>query len=150
MVETKFNKLGVETKFNKLGVETRFATLDRYPTVPNPTTDDRRRVISISCVSLKYRLENGMIDEVKDLINEGIRHERLQFLGLEYQYISKYLLNEMSYDEMFLKLETSIHQYAKRQMTWFRKMEREGNQIHWLDATKPMEENLISIKLLLE
>ena len=106
----------------------------------------RRNKISIR---LKHRLENGMIDEVKDLINEGISHERLQFLGLEYQYISKYLLNEMSYDEMFLKLETSIHQYAKRQMTWFRKMERERNQIHWLDATKPMEENLIAIKLLI-
>ena len=90
-----------------------------------------------------------MIDEVKDLINEGISHERLQFLGLEYQYISKYLSNEMSYNEMFLKLETSIHQYAKRQLTWFRKMEREGNQIHWLDATKPMEESLIAIKLLI-
>lgn len=105
----------------------------------------RRNKISIR---LKYRLENGMIDEVKDLINEGISHERLQFLGLEYQYISKYLSNEMSYNDMFLKLETSIHQYAKRQMTWFRKMEREGNQIHWLDATKPMEESLIAIKLL--
>lgn len=106
----------------------------------------RRNKISIR---LKYRLENGMIDEVKDLINEGISHERLQFLGLEYQCISKYLLNEMSYDAMFLKLETSIHQYAKRQMTWFRKMEREGNQIHWLDATKTTEENLIAIKLLI-
>ncbi|MCF8428701.1 MAG: tRNA (adenosine(37)-N6)-dimethylallyltransferase MiaA [Bacteroidia bacterium] len=106
----------------------------------------RRNKISIR---LKHRLENGMIDEVKDLINEGISHERLQFLGLEYQYISKYLLNEMSYDEMLLKLETSIHQYAKRQMTWFRKMEREGNQIHWLDATKPIQENLKAIKLLI-
>ena len=106
----------------------------------------RRNKISIR---LKNRLENGMIDEVKDLINEGISHERLQFLGLEYQYVSKYLSNEMSYNEMFLKLETSIHQYAKRQMTWFRKMEREGNQIHWLDATKPLEENLKIIKLLI-
>jgi len=108
--------------------------------------EERRNKISIR---LKHRLENGMIDEVKDLINEGISHERLQFLGLEYQYISKYLLNEMSYDAMFLKLETSIHQYAKRQMTWFRKMEREGNQIQWLDATKSIEENLNAIKLLI-
>lgn len=105
----------------------------------------RRNKISIR---LKNRLENRMIDEVKDLINEGISHERLQFLGLEYQYISKYLSNEMSYDEMFLKLETSINQYAKRQMTWFRKMEREGNQIHWLDATKSVDENLKVIKSL--
>jgi tRNA dimethylallyltransferase len=106
----------------------------------------RRNKISIR---LKHRLENGMINEVNDLINEGISHERLQFLGLEYQYVSKYLLNEMSYDEMLLKLETSIHQYAKRQMTWFRKMEREGNQIHWLDATKPLDENLKVIKSLI-
>ena len=98
---------------------------------------------------LKHRLENGMIDEVNDLINEGISHERLQFLGLEYQYISKYLLNEMSYDAMFLKLETAIHQYAKRQMTWFRKMEREGNKILWLDATKSIQENLVVIKSLI-
>lgn len=106
----------------------------------------RRNKISIR---LKQRLENGMIDEVKDLINEGISHERLQFLGLEYQYISKYLLNEMSYDELFLKLEISIHQYAKRQMTWFRKMEREGNKIQWLDATKSIQENLVVIKSLI-
>ena len=105
----------------------------------------RRNKISIR---LKHRLENGMINEVIDLLNEGISHERLQFLGLEYQYISKYLLSEMNYDEMFLKLEISIHQYAKRQMTWFRKMEREGNHIHWINATKPIDENIKVIKSL--
>ena len=99
----------------------------------------RRNKISIR---LKHRLENGMINEVIDLLNEGISHERLQFLGLEYQYISKYLLNEMNYDEMFLKLEISIHQYAKRQMTWFRKMEKEGIKINWLNATLSVNENL--------
>jgi tRNA dimethylallyltransferase len=83
-----------------------------------------------------------MIDEVKTLLNEGIGHERLQFLGLEYKYISYYLLNEITYDEMFLKLETSIHQYAKRQMTWFRKMEKEGIKINWLNATLSVNENL--------
>jgi tRNA dimethylallyltransferase len=102
-------------------------------------TELRRNKIS---VRLKYRLENGMIEEVQQLLQTGISHERLQFLGLEYQYISKYLLNEISFDEMFLKLETAIHQYAKRQMTWFRKMEREQKKIHWLDATKPMDDIL--------
>ncbi len=102
-------------------------------------TELRRNKIS---VRLKYRLENGMIEEVQQLLQAGISHERLQFLGLEYQYISKYLLNEISFDEMFLKLETAIHQYAKRQMTWFRKMEREQKKIHWLDATKPMDDIL--------
>jgi tRNA dimethylallyltransferase len=102
-------------------------------------TELRRNKIT---ARLKYRLENGMIEEVQQLLQSGISHERLQFLGLEYQYISKYLLNEISFDEMFLKLETAIHQYAKRQMTWFRKMEREQKKIHWLDATKPMDDIL--------
>lgn len=102
-------------------------------------TELRRNKIT---ARLKHRLENGMIEEVQQLLQTGISHERLQFLGLEYQYISKYLLNEISFDEMFLKLETAIHQYAKRQMTWFRKMEREQKKIHWLDATKDVEENL--------
>ena len=131
---------------NNDSLKTNFVDLKPIVFALDLPKEERRNKISIR---LKHRLENGMIDEVKDLINEGLSHERLQFLGLEYQYISKYLLNEMSYDAMFLKLETSIHQYAKRQMTWFRKMEREGNQIHWLDATKPMEESLIAIKLLI-
>ncbi len=103
----------------------------------------RRNKIS---VRLKQRLENGMMEEVKALLETGISHERLQFLGLEYQYISKYLLQELSYHEMFVKLETAIHQYAKRQMTWFRKMEREGFTIHWLDATAAINENIALIK----
>ncbi|MBJ7427693.1 MAG: tRNA (adenosine(37)-N6)-dimethylallyltransferase MiaA [Bacteroidia bacterium] len=102
-------------------------------------TELRRNKIT---ARLKHRLENGMIEEVQQLLQAGISHERLQFLGLEYQYISTYLLNEISFDEMFLKLETAIHQYAKRQMTWFRKMEREQKKIHWLDATKPMDDIL--------
>lgn len=102
-------------------------------------TELRRNKIT---ARLKYRLENGMIEEVQQLLQTGISHERLQFLGLEYQYISKYLLSEISFDEMFLKLETAIHQYAKRQMTWFRKMEREQKKIHWLDATKSMDDIL--------
>lgn len=103
----------------------------------------RRNKIS---VRLKHRLENGMIEEVKALLQKGISHERLQFLGLEYQYVSKYLLEEISYDDMFVKLETAIHQYAKRQMTWFRKMEREGFTIHWLDATTAIDKNIAIIK----
>ncbi len=105
----------------------------------NLPVEERRNKIS---KRLKNRFDNGMIDEVKTLLNEGIGHERLQFLGLEYKYISYYLLNEITYDEMFLKLETSIHQYAKRQMTWFRKMEKEGIKINWLNATLSVNENL--------
>jgi tRNA dimethylallyltransferase len=131
---------------NNNSPKTNFVDLNPIIFALDLSKEERRNKISIR---LKHRLENGMIDEVHDLINEGISHERLQFLGLEYLYVSKYLLNEMSYDDMFLKLETSIHQYAKRQMTWFRKMEREGKPIHWLDATKTIQENINAIKLLI-
>ncbi|MEW6702110.1 MAG: tRNA (adenosine(37)-N6)-dimethylallyltransferase MiaA [Bacteroidota bacterium] len=83
---------------------------------------------------LKNRLQSGMIDEVKRLINEGITFERLELLGLEYKYVGKYLKDEMSYDAMFQKLNREIHGFAKRQMTWFRKMEREGIEINWIDG----------------
>lgn len=83
---------------------------------------------------LKLRLENGMIEEVKELLTSGITPQKLDYFGLEYRYISKYLLNEITYNEMFYKLNISIHQFAKRQITWFRKMEREGIKIFWLDG----------------
>ena len=83
---------------------------------------------------LKKRLEAGMIDEVKKLINSGISYERLFSFGLEYKSISLYLKGEMNYNDMYLKLNTAIHNFAKRQMTWFRKMEREGVKINWIEG----------------
>lgn len=82
---------------------------------------------------LKKRLEEGMIDEVKKLIENGITHTRLQQFGLEYKYISKFLINEINYNDMFQKLNSAINAFAKKQMTWFRKMEREGVVINWID-----------------
>jgi tRNA dimethylallyltransferase len=83
---------------------------------------------------LKKRLNEGMIDEVKHLLNSGITFERLASFGLEYKFVSMYLQNKLSFDEMFQKLNTAIHQFSKRQMTWFRKMEREGVKIEWLNG----------------
>ena len=83
---------------------------------------------------LKKRLNEGMIDEIKNLIASGISFERLYSFGLEYKFIGLYLKGELSYDDMFKKLNTAIHGFAKRQMTWFRKMEREGVMINWLDG----------------
>lgn len=83
---------------------------------------------------LKDRLHNGMIDEVERLIKEGITFERLDLFGLEYKYVGKYLKGELNYDGMFQKLNSAIHKFAKRQMTWFRKMEREGIEIHWING----------------
>ncbi|MEW6652992.1 MAG: tRNA (adenosine(37)-N6)-dimethylallyltransferase MiaA [Bacteroidota bacterium] len=96
---------------------------------------------------LKERLKNGMIEEVKRLILEGITYARLEQLGLEYKYAAKFLKNELSYQQMFERLNTAIHQFAKRQMTWFRKMEREGIEINWIDgANYEQAEKLITEK----
>ena len=101
---------------------------------------------------LKQRLEEGMVEEVRGLLAEGIDPESLIYYGLEYKFLTQYAIGELSYEEMFRQLETAIHQFAKRQMTWFRGMERRGFTIHWLDATLPMEEkteriiNLINAK----
>jgi len=83
---------------------------------------------------LKKRLDEGMVDEVKRLLESGITFERLASFGLEYKFISMLLQGKLSFDEMFQKLNTAIHQFAKRQMTWFRKMEREGVKIEWLNG----------------
>ena len=91
---------------------------------------------------LKQRLDEGMVEEVRGLLAEGISAESLIYYGLEYKFLTQYVIGELTYEEMFHQLETAIHQFAKRQMTWFRGMERRGFVIHWLDATLPMEEKV--------
>jgi tRNA dimethylallyltransferase len=95
-----------------------------------PREEIRKRITD----RLIKRLNEGMIDEVKQLLQSGISHERLESFGLEYKFISRHLSGKLSYDEMFQKLNTAIHQFSKRQMTWFRKMEREGIKIDWLNG----------------
>lgn len=94
---------------------------------------------------LKARLEGGMVDEVRSLLNEGIPAEDLIYYGLEYKFVTEYVTGQTTYDEMFQRLEIAIHQFAKRQMTWFRGMERRGFTIHWIDALLPMEEKVKAI-----
>ena len=94
---------------------------------------------------LKARLEEGMIDEVRGLLDSGIPADDLIYYGLEYQFVTEHLIGRLSYDEMFRRLEIAIHQFAKRQMTWFRGMERRGFTIHWVDATLPMDEKVAQI-----
>ena len=94
---------------------------------------------------LKARLDEGMIDEVKRLLDEGIPADDLIYYGLEYKFVTEYLIGKCTYDEMFTRLEIAIHQFAKRQMTWFRGMERRGFKINWIDATLPMEEKVAQI-----
>lgn len=99
---------------------------------------------------LKQRLNEGMLDEVKGLLNSGLTPAQLTYYGLEYKYLTLHLTGELTYDDMFCGLETAIHQFAKRQMTWFRGMERKGTVIHWIDGYQPLEEKLERIKYLLE
>jgi tRNA dimethylallyltransferase len=91
---------------------------------------------------LEARLKEGMVDEVEALLAQGISAEKLDYYGLEYRYVSKYLLNELSYEDMFKMLNTAIHQFAKRQMTYFRGMERRGIPIYWLRGELGMEEKI--------
>ncbi|MDD7251342.1 MAG: tRNA (adenosine(37)-N6)-dimethylallyltransferase MiaA [Prevotellaceae bacterium] len=104
--------------------------------------EERRRRIT---ARLRERLEKGMVDEIRCLLDQGVSAESLIYYGLEYKYITEYVIGQMSYEEMFCQLEIAIHQFAKRQMTWFRGMERRGVTIHWIDGLLPMEEKVNQI-----
>ena len=86
-----------------------------------------------------------MLDEVRGLLNSGIKPEDLIYYGLEYKFLTRHIIGEISYDQMVHDLEIAIHQFAKRQMTWFRGMERRGITIHWIDGTLPMEDKVRQI-----
>lgn len=91
---------------------------------------------------LELRLAQGMIEEVKALLDSGLSFQTLDYYGLEYRYISQYLLGQISYQQMFQLLNTAIHQFAKRQMTWFRKMQKDGLRIHWIDGSLGLEDKI--------
>ncbi len=109
--------------------------------------DTRRRKIS---ERLKKRLDAGMVEEVSGLINRGVSPDTLQYYGLEYKFITQYILGELSYSEMFTKLETAIHQFSKRQLTWFRKMEKDGHKIYKIDGFLSEDKKIEQIKTLLD
>jgi len=95
---------------------------------------------------LKERLENGMIEEIQLLIDEGVNVNQLIRYGLEYKFVTQYLLKEINYQTLFDRLNIAIHQFSKRQMTWFRKMEREGFLIHWIDISLSEQEKMDLIR----
>lgn len=98
---------------------------------------------------LKARLEEGMCDEICSLIDGGVNPDDLIYYGLEYKFVTEYVVGKTSYEEMFRQLEIAIHQFAKRQMTWFRGMERRGYAIHWIDAAQSMDEKVEAIMSLM-
>lgn len=101
--------------------------------------ETRRRRISDR---LEARLHEGMIDEVKGLLAEGVSAESLMYYGLEYKFVTEYVTGKTTYNDMLIRLEIAIHQFAKRQMTWFRGMERRGIHINWIDASLPMDDKV--------
>ena len=130
------------------------ALLQGYQSTPIPSIifgikGDRDEVRRRITARLKERLETGMIEEVQELINEGVSTEQLYKYGLEYRFVMLYLTQHLDYNTMFQKLNTAIHQFSKRQMTWFRKMERAGFVIHWLDLAWSEEEKMEAIILTL-
>ena len=98
---------------------------------------------------LDQRLQDGMVDEVKSLLDSGIPADDLIYYGLEYKFVTEYILGKSTFEEMHRSLEIAIHQFAKRQMTWFRGMERRGFTIHWIDAAASREEKINEIKKVL-
>lgn len=101
----------------------------------------RKRITS----RLRQRLKDGMLDEVQRLLNSGLTPEQLTYYGLEYKFMTQHLTGQLSYQEMFNGLNVAIHQFAKRQMTWFRRMEKQGTEIRWLDGYMPLEEKVTKI-----
>ncbi len=107
--------------------------------------ENRRNKIS---QRLRQRLDSGMVEEIRSLIDNGISPDDLIYYGLEYKYVTQYVIGQISYDEMFSLLEIAIHQFAKRQMTWFRGMERRGTTIHWLPYDISDDEFIASVRKL--
>ncbi len=136
-------------QFNKVKAEKHTQLPDLKPLIAGIMfdRDTRRRRIT---ERLKKRLDEGMVDEVKKLLDNGVRKEILIYYGLEYKYITHFLTGKLGYKEMVKNLETAIHQFAKRQMTWFRGMERKGTQIHWIDGELPLEEKVEKVLELLK
>lgn len=98
---------------------------------------------------LNTRLKDGMIEEIQGILDKGIAPEDLIYYGLEYKYVTLYITKQLTYTEMYSQLEIAIHQFAKRQMTWFRGMEKRGTHIHWINAEMPAEEKIEKVNLLI-
>lgn len=105
--------------------------------------DYDRRVVRMRITErLEERLQNGMIEEVEGLLNSGVKPEQLTFYGLEYKWVTDHLEGKLAYNEMFRRLNTAIHQFSKRQMTWFRRMEKQGFEINWIDGNLSLNEKI--------
>lgn len=106
---------------------------------------DRAEIRERITTRLKNRLENGMMEEVKKLLDQGYTAKQLMFYGLEYKYVTQHVIGKLRYNDLFQKLNSAIHQFAKRQMTWFRRMEKNGIEIMWIDGNLSSDEKVNAI-----
>lgn len=137
----------IEMAYKEAPVEERtFPKIDNVIIGVGIDRDLRRRKITRR---LDQRLKDGMVDEVKSLLDSGVPADDLIYYGLEYKFVTECILGKSTFEEMHRSLEIAIHQFAKRQMTWFRGMERRGFTIHWIDAADSMEEKINEIKKVL-
>ena len=141
-------------KFYELHPELALKTSKEHAVKPNSliigleiSRDERRNRIS---QRLADRLDQGMITEIERLLKDGINADDLIYYGLEYKFVTLYVLGKLTYDEMFSQLEIAIHQFAKRQMTWWRGMEKRGHKIHWIPYNIPSSDFIKEVKELLE
>ena len=157
---TLHNSTDTDTKQRAIrGIEIALFELENTPSKQNYQPIDaliigvsidretRRKKIS---ARLKARIEEGMVEEVKSILSNGVTPDDLIYYGLEYKFVTLYVIGKLSFQEMFIQLEIAIHQFAKRQMTWFRGMERRGLKINWIDALLPMEEKIVQAMKLLK
>lgn len=143
-VKRAIRAIEIEEYYNRLPVnESQFPAIDGLLIGIDINREKRREKIS---KRLFQRLQNGMIEEVDSLLKSGIAAEDLIYYGLEYKFITLYLTGKLTYEQMTSQLEIAIHQFAKRQMTWFRGMEKRGFKIHWLDADLPDQEKIAIVK----
>lgn len=147
-VKRAVRAIEIETyyKQNKSLTERTFPKIDSLIIGLDIDREERRRKIT---KRLNQRLDEGLVDEVKGLLAQGIHAEDLIYYGLEYKFVTEYVVGKISYEDMKRSLEIAIHQFAKRQMTWFRGMERRGFKINWVDASLPMEDKIIAAKKLI-
>ena len=146
-VKRAIRAIEIEEYYKQLPAkETQFPPIDSLLIGIDISREKRREKIT---KRLFERLQNGMIEEVEALLKSGIVAEDLIYYGLEYKFITFYLTGILTYEQMTAQLEVAIHQFAKRQMTWFRGMEKRGFKIHWLDANSPVHEKIDHVKELL-
>jgi tRNA dimethylallyltransferase len=119
--------------------------MPNFPVLVIGLSTSREKIKENIHLRLKNRINEGLIEEVEELIKKGVTHEQLNYYGLEYRYVSQYLTAKIDKDELFAELYKAICNYAKRQMTWYRRMEKKGTIIHWVDANDTLDSQIVNV-----